>query len=99
MIAEPPSRLTYEIVEGKGVCTVTITHDVTGARRSPAWCRAAAITPAVAAAGRGSSAISSRSWKRLAHADVASVARPTKLQYEGGGDPAQAGSHRRSSPR
>jgi uncharacterized protein YndB with AHSA1/START domain len=31
MIAEPPSRLTYEIMEGQGVCTVTITHDVTGA--------------------------------------------------------------------
>ncbi|HEU4378457.1 MAG TPA: SRPBCC domain-containing protein [Hyphomicrobiaceae bacterium] len=31
MIAEPPSRLTYEIVEGSGVCTVTIIHDVTGA--------------------------------------------------------------------
>jgi uncharacterized protein YndB with AHSA1/START domain len=30
MIAEPPSRLTFEIKEGKGVCTVTITHDVTG---------------------------------------------------------------------
>ena len=31
MIAEPPSRLTYEIKEGNGVCTVTIIHDVTGA--------------------------------------------------------------------
>lgn len=32
MIAEPPSRLTYEIVESQGgVCTVTLTHDVTGA--------------------------------------------------------------------
>jgi uncharacterized protein YndB with AHSA1/START domain len=31
MIAETPSRLTYEIKEGKGVCTVTIIHDVTGA--------------------------------------------------------------------
>jgi uncharacterized protein YndB with AHSA1/START domain len=31
MIAEPPSRLTYEIKEGQGLCTVTITHDVTGA--------------------------------------------------------------------
>ena len=31
MIAEPPTRLTYEIQEGKGICTVTITHDVTGA--------------------------------------------------------------------
>ena len=31
MTAEPPSRLTYEIMEGQGVCTVTITHDVTGA--------------------------------------------------------------------
>ena len=30
MIAEPPSRLTYEIKEGKGVCTVTIIHDVAG---------------------------------------------------------------------
>jgi uncharacterized protein YndB with AHSA1/START domain len=31
MIAEPPTRLTFEISEGQGVCTVTITHDVTGA--------------------------------------------------------------------
>ncbi|MET0651123.1 MAG: SRPBCC domain-containing protein [Hyphomicrobiaceae bacterium] len=31
MIAEPPTRLTYEIQEGNGVCTVTIIHDVTGA--------------------------------------------------------------------
>lgn len=31
MIAEPPTRLTYEIQEGKGICTVTITHDVTDA--------------------------------------------------------------------
>ena len=31
MTAEPASRLTYEIMEGQGVCTVTITHDVTGA--------------------------------------------------------------------
>jgi uncharacterized protein YndB with AHSA1/START domain len=32
MIAEPPSRLTYEIEEASGgVCTVTIIHDVTGA--------------------------------------------------------------------
>ena len=32
MIAEPPSRLTYEIKEyPSGVCSVTITHDVTGA--------------------------------------------------------------------
>ena len=32
MIAEPPSRLTYEIKEHQGgFCTVTITHDVTGA--------------------------------------------------------------------
>jgi uncharacterized protein YndB with AHSA1/START domain len=32
MIAEPPTRLTYEIVESSGgVCTVTLTHDVTGA--------------------------------------------------------------------
>lgn len=33
MIAEPHTRLTYEIVESKsgGVCTVTLTHDVTGA--------------------------------------------------------------------
>lgn len=32
MVAEPHTRLTYEIVEGKsGVCTVTMTHDVTGA--------------------------------------------------------------------
>ena len=31
-IAEPHTRLTYEIVEsGAGVCTVTLTHDVTGA--------------------------------------------------------------------
>ena len=30
--AEPHTRLTYEISEGSGdVCTVTITHDVTGA--------------------------------------------------------------------
>jgi uncharacterized protein YndB with AHSA1/START domain len=32
MIAEPPTRLTYEIVESQsGVCTVTLTHDMTGA--------------------------------------------------------------------
>ncbi len=32
MIAEPPTRLTYEITESRGgICTVTITHDVTGA--------------------------------------------------------------------
>jgi uncharacterized protein YndB with AHSA1/START domain len=33
MVAEPHTRLTYEIVESKsgGVCTVTMTHDVTGA--------------------------------------------------------------------
>lgn len=32
MIAEPPTRLTYEIEESpSGVCTVTLTHDVTGA--------------------------------------------------------------------
>jgi uncharacterized protein YndB with AHSA1/START domain len=32
MIAEPPTRLTYEIVESQGgICTVTLTHDVTGA--------------------------------------------------------------------
>jgi uncharacterized protein YndB with AHSA1/START domain len=32
MIAEPPTRLTYEIAESpSGVCTVTLTHDVTGA--------------------------------------------------------------------
>ncbi len=32
MIAEPPTRLTYEIVaSASGVCTVTLTHDVTGA--------------------------------------------------------------------
>jgi uncharacterized protein YndB with AHSA1/START domain len=31
MIAEPPSRLTYEIFESpSGVCTVVMTHDVTG---------------------------------------------------------------------
>ena len=29
--AEGFTRLTYEINEGQGVCTVTITHDVTGA--------------------------------------------------------------------
>ena len=30
MIAEPPSRLTYEIFESpSGVCTVVMTHDVT----------------------------------------------------------------------
>ena len=29
--AEPHTRLTYEIAEFAGVCTVTITHDVTGA--------------------------------------------------------------------
>ena len=30
--AEPPTRLTYEIVESpSGVCTLTMTHDVTGA--------------------------------------------------------------------
>ncbi len=29
--AEPHTRLTYEIQEHGGVCTVTITHDVTGA--------------------------------------------------------------------
>lgn len=29
--AEPHTRLTYEIKEHEGVCTVTITHDVTGA--------------------------------------------------------------------
>jgi len=29
--AEAHTRLTYEIKEGQGVCTVTITHDVTGA--------------------------------------------------------------------
>src|SRR5262245_11337601 len=32
-------------------------------RSLPAWCRAAAIPPAVAAAGRGCSAISSRCWR------------------------------------
>ncbi len=32
MIAEPPTRLTWEITESdSGVCTVTITHDVAGA--------------------------------------------------------------------
>ena len=32
MVAEPPTRLTYEIVESQGgICTVTLTHDVTGA--------------------------------------------------------------------
>jgi uncharacterized protein YndB with AHSA1/START domain len=32
MIAEPHTRLTYEITENQGgVCTVTLTHDVTGA--------------------------------------------------------------------
>jgi uncharacterized protein YndB with AHSA1/START domain len=32
--AEPPTRLTYEITEHTGgQCTVTITHDVTGAPR------------------------------------------------------------------
>ena len=32
MVAEPPTRLTYEIVESpSGVTTVTLTHDVTGA--------------------------------------------------------------------
>jgi uncharacterized protein YndB with AHSA1/START domain len=32
MIAEPHTRLIYEIVESEsGVCTVTLTHDVTGA--------------------------------------------------------------------
>jgi uncharacterized protein YndB with AHSA1/START domain len=32
MIAEPHTRLTYEITESpSGVCTVTLTHDVTGA--------------------------------------------------------------------
>jgi uncharacterized protein YndB with AHSA1/START domain len=32
MIAEPPSRLTYEIFESpSGVCTVVMTHDVTNA--------------------------------------------------------------------
>jgi len=32
MIAEPHTRLTYEITESQsGVCTVTLTHDVTGA--------------------------------------------------------------------
>jgi uncharacterized protein YndB with AHSA1/START domain len=32
MVAEPPTRLTYEIVESAGgICTVTLTHDVTGA--------------------------------------------------------------------
>lgn len=32
MIAEPPTRLTYEITESpSGVTTVTMTHDVTGA--------------------------------------------------------------------
>lgn len=31
MVAEPPSRLTYEIFESpSGVCTVVLTHDVTG---------------------------------------------------------------------
>jgi uncharacterized protein YndB with AHSA1/START domain len=31
MAAEPPSRLTYEIFESKsGVCTLVMTHDVTG---------------------------------------------------------------------
>jgi uncharacterized protein YndB with AHSA1/START domain len=30
--AEPPTRLTYEIIEHQnGLCTLTITHDVTGA--------------------------------------------------------------------
>jgi uncharacterized protein YndB with AHSA1/START domain len=33
-IAEPPTRLTYEITDHQnGQCTVTITHDVTGAPR------------------------------------------------------------------
>ena len=32
--AEPPTRLTYEITDHQnGLCTVTITHDVTGAPR------------------------------------------------------------------
>lgn len=32
MIAEPPTRLTYEIAESpSGVCTVTLTHDTAGA--------------------------------------------------------------------
>jgi uncharacterized protein YndB with AHSA1/START domain len=32
MVAEPPTQLTYEIVESQGgICTVTLTHDVTGA--------------------------------------------------------------------
>jgi len=31
-LAQPPTRVTYEIDESQsGVCTVTITHDVTGA--------------------------------------------------------------------
>jgi uncharacterized protein YndB with AHSA1/START domain len=31
--AEPHTRLTWEIQEHDGLCTVTITHDVTGAPR------------------------------------------------------------------
>ena len=63
MIAEPPSRLTYEIVEGKGVCTVTITHDVTGAPMVAGMVPGGGDPAGAAAAGRGSSAISSRCWK------------------------------------
>ena len=63
MTAEPPSRLTYEIMEGQGVCTVTIIMMSRVPRWSPAWCRAEAIRPRAAAGGRGCLAISSRCWK------------------------------------
>ena len=83
MIAEPPSRLTYEIMEGKACVRSPSLMMSRAPRWSLAWCRAVAIRPRAAAAGRGSSAISSRCWK------PARACRPSP-NSQGGGDPAQA---------
>ena len=62
--AEPHTRLTYEIQESQGgVCTVTLTHDVTGAPLVAGMVPGGGDPARAAAAGRGCSAISSRCWK------------------------------------
>ena len=63
MTAEPPSRLTYESWRGKACVRSPSLMMSRVPRWSPAWCRAVAIRPRAAAAGRGSLAISSRCWK------------------------------------
>ena len=73
------------------MCTVTITHDVTGAPMVAGMVPGGGDPVRAAAAGRGRSAISSRCWKPAAHVDLA--------EHRCSRNRDRRGARRRASPR